>query len=53
MEEGVFAAPESERLVLMDRRDFDSTGYGLDDLIEAYVQTVSPLISPPLPSLKD
>lgn len=28
------------RLVLMDRRDFNRLGIGLDDLIEAYVQTV-------------
>ena len=27
------------RLVLMDRRDFNRLGIGLDDLIEAYVQT--------------
>ena len=31
---------ETERLVLMDRRDFARLGLGLDDLIEAYVQTV-------------
>lgn len=30
---------ETERLVLMDRRDFARLGLGLDDLIEAYVQT--------------
>lgn len=28
------------RLILMDRRDFNRLGVGLDDLIEAYVQTV-------------
>ena len=28
------------RLLLMDRRDFNRMGVGLDDLIEAYVQTV-------------
>lgn len=28
------------RLLLMDRRDFNRMGIGLDDLIEAYVQTV-------------
>lgn len=28
------------RLILMDRRDFNKLGVGLDDLIEAYVQTV-------------
>lgn len=28
------------RLLLMDRRDFNRMGVGLDDLIEAYIQTV-------------
>ena len=28
------------RLMLMDRRDFNRLGVGLDDLIEAYIQTV-------------
>src|SRR5690606_24303347 len=31
---------ESERLMLMDNRDFNRLGVGLDDLIEAYLQTV-------------
>ena len=31
---------ESERLLLLDRRDFNSLGFGLDDFIEAYVQTI-------------
>jgi hypothetical protein len=31
---------ESERLLLMDRRDFNRLGIGIDDLIEAYIQTV-------------
>jgi hypothetical protein len=31
---------ESERLVMMDRKDFSVLGLGLDDLIDAYVQTV-------------
>ncbi|RKP25791.1 hypothetical protein SYNPS1DRAFT_15157, partial [Syncephalis pseudoplumigaleata] len=30
---------ESTRLVLMDRKDFNHLGVGLDDLIDAYVQT--------------
>jgi hypothetical protein len=30
---------ESSRLVLMDRKDFNQLGVGLDDLIDAYVQT--------------
>ncbi len=31
---------ETERLILTDRRDFNTLGLGLDDLIDAYVQTV-------------
>lgn len=31
---------ESSRLLLMDSRDFNRLGLGLDDLIEAYIQTV-------------
>ncbi|MCB9596164.1 MAG: hypothetical protein H6719_25805 [Sandaracinaceae bacterium] len=31
---------ESERLVLMDARDFNRLGVGLDDLIDGYMQTV-------------
>lgn len=31
---------DSNRLMLMDRRDFNKLGLGLDDLIEAYIQTV-------------
>ncbi|MEO0321369.1 MAG: hypothetical protein AAF447_00290 [Myxococcota bacterium] len=31
---------ETERLVLFDSRDFNKLGVGLDDMIEAYVQTV-------------
>jgi hypothetical protein len=31
---------ESERLLLMDSRDFNRLGVGLDDLIEGYLQTV-------------
>lgn len=33
-------ATESERLLLMDSRDFNRLGIGLDDLIESYLQTV-------------
>ena len=33
-------ASETNRLMLMDRRDFNKLGLGLDDLIEAYIQTV-------------
>jgi hypothetical protein len=31
---------EPERLMLMDSRDFNRLGIGLDDLTEAYIQTV-------------
>nr|MDQ3017227.1 hypothetical protein [Bacteroidota bacterium] len=31
---------DTNRLILMDRRDFNHLGMGLDDLIEAYVQTI-------------
>lgn len=31
---------DTARLMLMDRRDFNTTGIGIDDLIEAYIQTV-------------
>ncbi len=33
-------ATETERLLLVDQRDFNRLGLGLDDLIEAYLQTV-------------
>ena len=31
---------DTTRLILMDRRDFNKLGIGLDDLIEGYIQTV-------------
>lgn len=31
---------DTNRLMLMDRRDFNKLGLGLDDMIEAYIQTV-------------
>ena len=31
---------ETDRLLLMDSRDFNRLGLGLDDLLEAYIQTV-------------
>ncbi|HSF90273.1 MAG TPA: hypothetical protein VLA46_12700 [Saprospiraceae bacterium] len=31
---------DTNRLILMDRRDFNKLGLGLDDLIEAYIQSV-------------
>jgi hypothetical protein len=33
-------AADTDRLLMMDRRDFNTIGVGGDDLIEAYVQTV-------------
>ena len=39
LESGGFTT-EPERLILMDRRDFNELGVGLDDLIESYLQTV-------------
>jgi hypothetical protein len=33
-------ASDTDRLLLMDRRDFNAVGIGGDDLIEAFVQTV-------------
>jgi hypothetical protein len=33
-------AASTERLLLMDRRDFNTVGVGTDDLIEAYIQSV-------------
>ncbi|EMR10820.1 hypothetical protein PNEG_00967 [Pneumocystis murina B123] len=36
---------ESKRLVLMDRKDFNTLGISLDDLIEGYVQTVLSVIA--------
>lgn len=31
---------DTQRLMIMDRKDFNKLGIGLDDLIEAYIQTV-------------
>ena len=36
---------ESERLLIMDNTDFNTLGLGIDDLIDAYVQTVLSVIS--------
>jgi hypothetical protein len=36
---------EPERLMLVDSRDFNHLGIGLDDLVEAYVQTVLAVLS--------
>ncbi|MDP4820824.1 MAG: hypothetical protein NWR67_07445 [Saprospiraceae bacterium] len=36
---------DTNRLLLMDRRDFNKLGIGLDDLIDAYLQTVLSVIA--------
>ena len=36
---------DSSRLILMDRRDFNQLGIGIDDLIDAYIQTVLAVIA--------
>lgn len=36
---------DTSRLILMDRRDFNKLGVGVDDLIEAYIQTVLSMVA--------
>jgi hypothetical protein len=36
---------EAQRLLLMDRKDFNQLGLGIDDLIDAYIQTVLSVIA--------
>jgi hypothetical protein len=36
---------DTNRLMMMDRKDFNSLGIGIDDLIEAYIQTVLSVIA--------
>ena len=36
---------DTERLLLMDRKDFNQLGFGLDDLLESYIQTVLAVIA--------
>lgn len=36
---------DTNRLVLMDRRDFNKLGIGLDDLIEGFIQTVMSMVA--------
>ena len=36
---------ETSRLLLMDRKDFNSLGLGIDDLVEAYIQTTLTIIA--------
>lgn len=44
LEEGGWDS-DTKRLLLMDRRDFNKLGLGIDDLIEAYIQTVLSMIA--------
>ncbi len=43
-EDGTWGS-DTNRLVLMDRRDFNKLGIGLDDLIEAFIQTVLSMVA--------
>ena len=43
-EDGSFTT-EPSRLMLVDSRDFNKVGIGMDDLIEAYVQTVMSVVA--------
>lgn len=36
---------DTSRLILMDRKDFNQLGLGMDDLIDAYIQTVLAVIA--------
>ena len=36
---------DTKRLMLMDRKDFNTLGMGLDDMIEAYIQTVLSIVA--------
>jgi hypothetical protein len=44
LEEGKWDS-DTNRLVLMDRRDFNKLGLGLDDLVEAYIQTILSMVA--------
>ncbi len=44
-EEGNNWGSDTNRLMLMDRRDFNKLGLGLDDLVDAYIQTVLSLVA--------
>lgn len=36
---------ETNRLLMMDRKDFNSLGIGIDDLVEAYIQTILTVVA--------
>jgi hypothetical protein len=44
-DDGTAWTTEAQRLLLMDRKDFNILGIGIDDLIDAYVQTVLSVIA--------
>ncbi|MEZ4951083.1 MAG: hypothetical protein R2784_17115 [Saprospiraceae bacterium] len=44
LEEGKWDS-DTNRLLLMDRRDFNKLGLGLDDLVEGYIQTILSMIA--------
>jgi hypothetical protein len=43
-EDGSFQS-DSSRLMMMDRRDFNKLGLGIDDLIEGYIQTLLSVVA--------
>ena len=43
-EDGSFST-QAERLLLVDSRDFNRLGFGMDDLIESYLQTVMCIVA--------
>ena len=43
-EDGSFST-QPARLLLVDTRDFNRLGFGLDDLIESYLQTVMSIVA--------
>ncbi len=43
--DGSWGDPQINRLLLMDRREFNRLGLGLDDLIESFIQTVMGIIA--------
>ena len=45
VKEGDEWTTEAQRLLLMDRKDFNQLGLGIDDLIDAYIQTVLSVIA--------
>jgi hypothetical protein len=43
--DGTWGEPQTNRLMIMDRREFNRLGLGLDDLIESFIQTVMGIIA--------